>query len=32
MRAGARAAGYRAVIANVRPTDKERYPLIPIER
>ena len=32
MRAGARAAGYRAVIANVRPTWKERYPLIPIER
>jgi hypothetical protein len=32
MRAGARAAGYHAVIANVRPTDKERYPLIPIER
>ena len=24
--------GYRAVIANVRPTWKERYPLIPIER
>jgi len=32
MRAGAKAAGYRAVIANVRPTWKERYPLIPIER
>ena len=31
MRAGAKAAGYRAVIANVRPTWKERYPLIPIE-
>jgi hypothetical protein len=30
MRAGAKAAGYRAVIANVRPTWKERYPLIPI--
>src|SRR5262245_20211885 len=32
MRAGAKAAGYRAVIADVRPTWKERYPLIPIER
>ena len=32
MRAGAKAAGHRAVIANVRPTWKERYPLIPIER
>lgn len=31
MRAGAKAGGYRAVIANVRPTWKERYPLIPIE-
>lgn len=31
MRAGAKAAGYRAVIACVRPTDKDRYPLIPIE-
>jgi len=31
MRAGAKAAGYRAVIANVRPTWKGRYPLIPIE-
>jgi hypothetical protein len=30
MRAGAKAASYRAVIANVRPTWKERYPLIPI--
>ena len=30
-RAGARAAGYRAVIACVRPTDKHRYPLAPIE-
>lgn len=32
MQASARARGYRAVIACVRPTDKERYPLIPIER
>lgn len=32
MRAAARAAGYRAVIACVRPTWKERYPLIPVER
>lgn len=32
MQAAARAAGYRAVIACVRPTWKERYPLIPIER
>lgn len=31
-RAAARAAGYRAVIACVRPTEKERYPLTPIER
>lgn len=31
MQANARARGYRAVIACVRPTDKERYPLIPIE-
>ena len=31
-RAVARATGYRAVIACVRPTDKERYPLTPIER
>jgi hypothetical protein len=31
MRAGAKAAGYRAVIANVQPTWKTRYPLIPIE-
>jgi GNAT superfamily N-acetyltransferase len=31
-RAGARAAGYGAVIACVRPTEKERYPLAPIER
>jgi GNAT superfamily N-acetyltransferase len=30
-RAAARAAGYRAVIACVRPTDKHRYPLAPIE-
>ena len=32
MRAAARGAGYRAVIACVRPTWKERYPLIPIDR
>lgn len=32
MRANARAHGLRAVIACVRPTDKERYPLVPIER
>jgi hypothetical protein len=32
MQAAARAAGYRAVIACVRPTDKHRYPLTPIER
>src|SRR4029453_12275874 len=31
MRAAARDAGYRAVIACVRPTDKERYPLTSIE-
>jgi GNAT superfamily N-acetyltransferase len=31
MRANAEAHGYRAVIACVRPTDKVRYPLIPIE-
>jgi hypothetical protein len=31
-RASARAAGYRAVIACVRPTEKERYPLTSIER
>jgi hypothetical protein len=31
-RAAARAAGYRAVIACVRPTHKERYPLTPIAR
>jgi hypothetical protein len=31
-RAAARAAGYGAVIACVRPTWKERYPLTPIER
>ena len=31
-RATARAAGYRAVIACVRPTEKERYPLTPIDR
>lgn len=32
MQAAARAAGYRAVIACVRPTWKDRYPLTPIER
>lgn len=32
MRANARAHGYGAVIACVRPTDKHRYPLTPIER
>jgi hypothetical protein len=32
MRAAARAAEYRAVIACVRPTWKDRYPLTPIER
>ncbi len=32
MQAAGRAAGYRAVIACVRPTEKHRYPLIPIER
>ncbi len=32
MRAAARGAGLRAVIACVRPTWKERYPLIPIDR
>lgn len=32
MRAIARERGLRAVIACVRPTDKERFPLIPIER
>jgi hypothetical protein len=31
-RAAARAAGFHAVIACVRPTEKERYPLTPIER
>ena len=31
MRAAAKAAGYRAVIACVRPTWKDRYPLAPIE-
>ncbi len=31
-RAAARSAGFRAVIACVRPTDKERYPLASIER
>ncbi|MBA2382087.1 MAG: GNAT family N-acetyltransferase [Chloroflexi bacterium] len=31
-RAAARNAGYGAVIACVRPTEKERYPLTPIER
>jgi GNAT superfamily N-acetyltransferase len=32
MLANAKAHGYPAVIACVRPTDKERYPLVPIER
>jgi hypothetical protein len=32
MRAVAASSGYRAVIACVRPTLKERYPLVPIER
>ena len=32
MRAAARASGYQAVIACVRPTEKDRYPLVPIER
>jgi len=32
MRANAAAHGYRALIACVRPTDKVRYPLTPIER
>lgn len=32
MKAAAREAGYGAVIACVRPTWKDRYPLIPIER
>ena len=32
MQAAGRAAGCRAVIACVRPTDKHRYPLTPIER
>jgi GNAT superfamily N-acetyltransferase len=32
MRANARAHGLSALIACVRPTDKHRYPLIPIER
>ena len=32
MQANARAHGFRHVIACVRPTDKERYVLIPIER
>lgn len=32
MRANAAAHGYAALIACVRPTDKERYALIPIER
>jgi GNAT superfamily N-acetyltransferase len=27
-----RAAGHRALVACVRPTDKHRYPLVPIER
>ena len=32
MRAAARSSGYQAVIACVRPTEKHRYPLVPIER
>ena len=32
MRANARAHGLAGLVACVRPTDKERYPLIPIER
>jgi GNAT superfamily N-acetyltransferase len=32
MLANARSHGFRAVIACVRPTDKHRYPLAPIER
>jgi hypothetical protein len=32
MQAAGRAAAYRAVIACVRPTEKHRYPLTPIER
>ena len=32
IRAAARDAGYRAVIACLRPTWKQRYPLTPIER
>ena len=32
MRAAGRAAGYRAVMACVRPTEKHHYPLTPIER
>jgi hypothetical protein len=32
MRAIARLRGFGALIACVRPTDKERYPTIPIER
>jgi hypothetical protein len=32
MQAAGRAAGHRAVIACVRPTEKHRYPLIAIER
>ena len=32
MRDRARAAGLRALIACVRPTDKHRYPLIPSDR
>jgi GNAT superfamily N-acetyltransferase len=32
MRANARLQGFRAVIACVRPTDKHRYPLAPIDR
>lgn len=32
MQARGRAAGHRALVACVRPTDKHRYPLVPIER
>ena len=32
LRARGRAAGFRALVACVRPTDKHRYPLVPIER
>jgi GNAT superfamily N-acetyltransferase len=32
MKAAARSAGFRAVIACLRPTWKDRYPLVPMER